>query len=86
MIQMIKMTTATIMMKMIYAIKNMITIMHTITKTIKMMISGRETQLRSPFYSPLNSMWQVRNKFNDDSENGIVDGEKGIMMTVRKES
>ena len=36
-----------------------------ITKMIKMnkminnLISGRETQLRSPFYSPLNSMWQV---------------------------
>ena len=25
----------------------------------KTMTSGRESQLRSPFYSPLNSMWQV---------------------------
>ena len=29
------------------------------TKMINNLISGRETQLRSPFYSPLNSMWQV---------------------------
>ena len=34
-------------------------------KLMKKMISGRETQLRSPFYSPLNSMWQVRRNHHD---------------------
>ena len=36
------------------------------TKMINNLISGRETQLRSPFYSPLNSMWQVGASHDDD--------------------
>ena len=36
------------------------------TKTINNLITGRETQLRSPFYSPLNSMWQVGGGHDDD--------------------
>ena len=40
-------------------LKIMIKIKMMIMIKTKTMTSGRETQLRSPFYSPLNSMWQV---------------------------
>ena len=51
------------MIKMVIIINIKMTLMDKIKMMImiktKTMTSGRETQLRSPFYSPLNSMWQV---------------------------
>ena len=44
---------------MIIMIIVIVMIMIMIMIKTKTMTSGRETQLRSPFYSPLNSMWQV---------------------------
>ena len=41
-------------------------------KLMKKMISGRETQLRSPFYSPLNSMWQVRRNHHDYHDKMVI--------------
>ena len=54
---------STFMIKMVIIINIKMTLMDKIKMMImiktKTMTSGRETQLRSPFYSPLNSMWQV---------------------------
>ena len=47
------------------------------TKMINNLISGRETQLRSPFYSPLNSMWQVGASHDDDDDN-----EKRVIISL----
>ena len=60
------MKTKIVMMSMMIMITIPIFIIITMMKKLmKKMISGRETQLRSPFYSPLNSMWQVRRNHHD---------------------